>query len=1266
MKRLVMLLVVIALPLLAGSMTRTVSYGLNDVMLSKAGGYDVVDLPGALPLVKPGDPRLPDVIQTVAIPAGADPTSVDLIAEEWVDLPGNYRVGPSQADVRLPLAGETFKPVLAQPNAEVYASTEPYPSVKVRLLSNGTMSGYRLANVELFPVRYTPATGKLQLARRLVYRLNYTENRFDAAVANQRQRDLFGSAMRTLVVNPEDVNRFAPVIRRSTATTLPAGTYDYVTITESPMDTVFQRLAAWKTLKGVPDTVVRVSWINANYTGYDTCEKIRNFIKDAHATWGTNYILLGGRGDYNDAGQSIVPTRLANTGSEDNEPCDHYYECLDGTWDDGNHNHTYGEIADNPDLYADVYVGRAPVTTVAMAQNFVHKVITYEQNPPTNYVKHMNLLTGILWDSYEERPMQESIARMTQSVSGWSDQRLYERTGNLSTAAVTESLNQGDGMGHWDGHGNQEGIYMTGGTVPVFTLTNADALTNGDKTAIIVSIACDCGGWDMETGGSCFAEHLVNRVGGGTIASVMNSRYGYGAIDQQGNYTPGPSERQDTTMFHNIFFYGHFHTSQALALAKAAWAPWADSLYAFAETRYVSYDLNVLGDPETPLWTDEPAACNVSHLAVMNIGNNVPFTVTVTTPGAVPIESAAVVCRKGAEVFARGQTNGSGQVTLNVSPVTPGPMSVTVVAHNYFVHIDTCLVISTSRYVSYLSSVIDDASPGGNGDSILNPGETVTIPTWVRNWGTLTASGVTAKLRTHDANAQVTDSAKSFGDIPAGDSACTGSNGFGLHVNDGLSNGYAVSCSLICTDALDSTWVSLVSFTVNTPILTKGAVTVRDSARGNGNGRIDPGEQSDLQVELLNSGGGHGYNCYAVLSSGDARFHILSANSTYGLIRKGDSASNASDLFVVQADDSIPIETPVTCTLYAYADGGYASAPQVFTLVIGQLRTVDPIPDGPRTPSLYYAYDDVDAGYPAHPTYNWIEIDGVGTQLSYTQNDVVLAENLPSGFGPFKFYGQRFSQISISADGWICPGTYTTTNFTNEPIPGSGTPPGMICGNWDDLEPSPDGTGYIYMYGDTTNHRLVVEWDNVAYYGSSTTDKFEIVFYDTTVTTPSGDNEIVVQYMTANGYTSSTLGIEDPTQAIGIQALYNGTYNRGCAPIAAGRAIAYLALTPLGIMEQDNLSSVLAKTQFIAYPNPFKGLSNIAWSVKTAGDVNLKVYDASGRVVRNLVQSQMKPGRYSVTWNGKANDGRMVSAGIYFYKLETASGKLEQKVILTR
>jgi flagellar hook assembly protein FlgD len=64
--------------------------------------------------------------------------------------------------------------------------------------------------------------------------------------------------------------------------------------------------------------------------------------------------------------------------------------------------------------------------------------------------------------------------------------------------------------------------------------------------------------------------------------------------------------------------------------------------------------------------------------------------------------------------------------------------------------------------------------------------------------------------------------------------------------------------------------------------------------------------------------------------------------------------------------------------------------------------------------------------------------------------------------------------------------------------------------------------------------------------------------------------------------------------------------------------------------------------------------------------VTLKVYDPAGRVVRNLVDAAQKPGHYQITWDGKANDGRAVASGIYFYKLETVSGSSEQKVVVTR
>jgi hypothetical protein len=1045
---------------------------------------------------------------------------------------------------------------------------------------------------------------------------------------------------------------------------LPAGHYEYVVVTDSVMDTVFQRLANWKTLKGVPGTVVKTNWIYANSSGYDQQEKIRNFIKDAHSTWGTMYVLLGGQGDNATNGQNIIPTRYGNYES-DGEPCDLYYAALDGTWD-FNNNHTYGELADSTDLYSDVFVGRAPTYNVATAQNFVSKVLKYEQNPPSGFIKKMTLPTGILWSSYEERPGQESICRMTPS--DWSDQRLYERTGSLSHQAVMDSVNAGVGMGHWMGHGNESGIYMNGGSVAFFESGDADALVNGDKTGIAVSIACDCAAWDWVSGGDCLAEHMVMRAGGGFIATIMNTRYGYGAIDQNGDYVFGPSERLDTTFFAGVFYYHTPHIGQSLARSKACWVPYADSLYQYDQQRYCIYDLNLIGDPETPLWTAEPTPLSVSHSGVVNIGNNIPYPVTVTTAADAPVESALVYLRKGTEVDVKGWTNSSGQVTLYVSPATPGQMFMTVNARDHYIFQDTVLVISSTRYVSYLHSSISDPGPGGNNDSILNPGEAVKVPTWVKNWGQQTANSVTAKLRTFDPNAQVTDSSKSFGNINAGDSAYTGSNGFGLHVNSGLSNGYTVVCSLYCKDALDSTWISVASFTVGTPVLGKQAVTIVDTANGgNHNGRIDPGETAELMLRIGNTGLGHGYNVHAVLTSGDSRLTVSDSAANYGVIRKGDSASNAADLFIVHADGSILPETPIPCTLHYYADGGYSKT-ETFTIIVGEMRASDPIPDGPRSPTLYYAYDDGDTLYAQHPTYDWVEVNAVGTQLTFSSNDDVVLVSLPASFGPLKFYGQRLTQVSISADGWICPGNHTTDNYENAALPDPTDPPGMICANWDDLYPvSGGGAGYVYYYNDTAYHRFIIEYDSVRYWANSTQDKFEVVIYDTTVSTYTGDNAFLVQYMTANGYTSSTLGIEDPTEAIAIQALYNGAYNKACQPIAPGRAILYTTDPPTaGVADEYHSATVPVKLALAVYPNPLRSRATIAWALPNAGRVSLKVYDAAGRVVRDLVSEHMNAGQYSFTWDGRAADGRRIADGVYFCKLVTADGTRQQKVVIAR
>jgi hypothetical protein len=66
------------------------------------------------------------------------------------------------------------------------------------------------------------------------------------------------------------------------------------------------------------------------------------------------------------------------------------------------------------------------------------------------------------------------------------------------------------------------------------------------------------------------------------------------------------------------------------------------------------------------------------------------------------------------------------------------------------------------------------------------------------------------------------------------------------------------------------------------------------------------------------------------------------------------------------------------------------------------------------------------------------------------------------------------------------------------------------------------------------------------------------------------------------------------------------------------------------------------------YPNPFNPRTVIDFSIASAGEVSLKVYDVVGREVTSLIHSELSPGKYQVVW-----DAIQFSSGMYFYRLST-------------
>jgi hypothetical protein len=562
-----------------------------------------------------------------------------------------------------------------------------------------------------------------------------------------------------------------------------------------------------------------------------------------------------------------------------------------------------------------------------------------------------------------------------------------------------------------------------------------------------------------------------------------------------------------------------------------------------------------------------------------------------------------------------------------------------------------------------LKSIVDDAAPGGNADGIINPGETVNLPTWLKNWGQGSGSGITATLRSNDPSVSVTDSFKDFGTIAAGDSAWTGADGFEFHVGDTCSNGHGISFTLLCRDSRDTTWSSAFSLLVGTGVMAYADKRVNDPLPGgNNNGRIDPGETSELYAILRNTGLGHGYNVRATLRSGDSRLQVADSLGMFGAILRDSLVENSADPFIVVADAGILPETAIPCTLLVSADGNY-SARLTFSLVIGEIRTADPIPDN-YAPPHYWAYDDIDSNYVERPDFNWIELRGRGTRLTLSDDQTVTI-SLPSGFGPIKYYGQRYTQLSICGNGYVMPGSYTSTTWTNDALPTTSLAAPAVCLNWDDLYP-PVGGGVLW-YHDTANHALIVEWDSVAYYSPQTAfDKFEVIFFDTTRAAADGSNKILVQYLTASNYISSTSGIQDDSQTYGINCQFNGAYTRGAATLRPNSAIKYTTDRPItGVVAPED-SRFATAIPLAAYPNPFKGATNVQWQVRAAGMVSVAVFDAAGRRVTTLCNAHLNPGSYSVTWRGRDRGGRSLAAGVYFLSLETEGGRLSRKILLTR
>ncbi len=74
------------------------------------------------------------------------------------------------------------------------------------------------------------------------------------------------------------------------------------------------------------------------------------------------------------------------------------------------------------------------------------------------------------------------------------------------------------------------------------------------------------------------------------------------------------------------------------------------------------------------------------------------------------------------------------------------------------------------------------------------------------------------------------------------------------------------------------------------------------------------------------------------------------------------------------------------------------------------------------------------------------------------------------------------------------------------------------------------------------------------------------------------------------------------------------------------------------------------------YPNPFNPITMIRYTIPKLTNVQIKIHNSLGKLVRILLDEEKPAGNYTVTWDGKDNHESVVASGVYFYRLE-ATGK---------
>jgi hypothetical protein len=559
-------------------------------------------------------------------------------------------------------------------------------------------------------------------------------------------------------------------------------------------------------------------------------------------------------------------------------------------------------------------------------------------------------------------------------------------------------------------------------------------------------------------------------------------------------------------------------------------------------------------------------------------------------------------------------------------------MDVVVTKQNYFrYHMPVDVIPANMPYVVYNDYVINDAA--GNGDGILDYGESVLLSLTLENVGLIDALGVSADVNSDNTFITITDNSAEFGDIPSMQTASV-TDEYAFDVANDIGDGDIVTFNVEATDG-DSTWNSFFTIQAHAPIMEYASFTI-DDATGNGNGRLDPGETVQLYINVENTGSSEAYNVDVALScSGDGYVSVLN-----GPVNVGDmpAGTDAEAMFNVYAEDFTPGGFLALFNVNINADKDI-SGNGGFDLIVGQFDALilDLDPNNYSGPSMLEAFNDLDliASY----TTAWPEDLGIyrsvfiplgiiftGHVLTPAESNI-LVEYLNNG-GRLYLEGRRtwfdFNNPWLPIHDMFNIGVMEDTWFEYDTIVGvHGTfCDGMLFGYdgvspYNDYHMIPEGDAFTVLTGTDPDMGYVVAYDEGSYKTIGCAFEFGALVDGTN---PSTKAKLMLEYLDFFGD----------------------------------------IITDVDEYADMNMDASLGNI----YPNPFSDHATLSFTLHEEAPVLIEIYSLDGRRLNTLLDREVVAGEHTVKWYGTNATGEKLSAGIYVITLKTNSVISTRKIIL--